>query len=237
MKVLAIDTSTALASVALTEGDKVLAECSVSNIKTHSKVLMPMISKLFDWACLKPEDVDVIGISIGPGSFTGVRIGLATAKGMAISLKKPVVGVPTLDGLAQNTPFFDGLVCPILDAREHQVNNALYRFEEGYLRRLTEYRAIAVDELIDELKNYKERIVISGDGVFLYREQFAKALAKRIVIAPVNALMPRASSIAYLAALRAKEGAALDSTRVIPIYLKKSYAERVREDNNGRKIK
>lgn len=237
MKVLAIDTSTALASVALTEGDKVLAECSVSNIKTHSKVLMSMISKLFDWASLKPEDIDVIGISIGPGSFTGVRIGLATAKGMAISLKKPVVGVPTLDGLAQNTPFFDGIVCPILDAREHQVNNALYRFEGGCLKRLTEYRAIAVDELINELKNYSERIVISGDGVFLYREQFTKALANKVVVAPVNAIMPRASSIACLAALRAEEGAASDSKEVMPIYLKKSYAERIREDNNGRKIK
>ncbi|SHE73865.1 tRNA threonylcarbamoyladenosine biosynthesis protein TsaB [Caldanaerobius fijiensis DSM 17918] len=233
MKVLAIDTATALASVALTEEDKVIAECSVSNIKTHSKVLMPIISKIFDMASLKPEDIDVIGVSIGPGSFTGVRIGVATAKGMAISLKKPLIGISTLDGLAQNTPFVDSIICPILDAREHQVNNALYRFEKNALKRLTDYRAIDIDELLSELKEYRESIIFSGDGVFLYKDILIETLAEKALLAPVNAIMPRASSIAHLAAKRAKEGTSSSSLSVVPIYLKKSYAERVKENKDG----
>lgn len=232
MRVLAIDTATVLASVALVEGDTVIAESSVSNIKTHSRILMPMISKVFEIASLRPRDIDAIGVSIGPGSFTGVRIGVATAKGMAISLKKPLIGVSTLDGLAQNTPFADGIICPILDAREGQVNNALYRFEKYSLKRLTDYRVLSIYELIEELMGYTEKIIMSGDGVFLYRDVITNALSEKVFFAPVNAIMPRATSIAYLASERIKRGIQSASGNVVPIYLKKSYAERIRENKN-----
>ena len=152
MKILALDSSGIVASVAVVEDDTLLAEYTVNYKKTHSQTLLPMLDEIVKMTELELESIDAIAVAAGPGSFTGLRIGSATAKGLGLALKKPLVAVPTVDALAYNLYDAQGLICPIMDARRKQVYTGIYRFENHQLVTLKEQWAAPIEELLDELK-------------------------------------------------------------------------------------
>lgn len=236
MKILAIETSSMVASVALLDDDKLVAEYIINRKKTHSEQLLPIIEDLLERCEIDIGEVDAVAVASGPGSFTGLRIGGATAKGLAHALGKPVVGVPTLDGLAFNLPFCEGMVCPIMDARRDQVYTALYRWEEGNFYQVYPHKAMAIEELVEELMDREERVIFLGDGVPVHMEYLQQKLGARALFAPRSAGRQRASSIGELAFQMLKEGRGQDCREFTPFYLRKSQAEREYEKKHGKSI-
>lgn len=226
MLILAFDTSSIVASVALMEEDKLMGEYIIHHEKTHSQKLMPMIHTLLSDCGRKLEEIDVIAVAEGPGSFTGLRIGVATAKGLAHGLDRPVAGISTLDGLAFNMPYCEGLICPILDARRSQVYTAVYQWDDGVLNRVLEPMALSIEELTEQLKNRPERIVFLGDGVKANESFLKDQLGDRVLLAPQTVAMQRASSVAALALQKARAGQLDTFYGLTPAYLRKSEAER-----------
>jgi tRNA threonylcarbamoyladenosine biosynthesis protein TsaB len=235
MKVLAVDTSSAVATAAVMDDTGLLGEYLLNSGKTHSQRLMPMISDLLAGLDMKPADIDLFAASCGPGSFTGLRIGITTVKAMAYSLKKPVIAVPTLDALAANISCFSGLVCPMMDARNRQVYTAVYDNTTGGMRNLTGYLGIPVEELLSLIENkitemqggssfYK--VAFLGDAANKYREFLCSKLGEKCAFAPESQMLQRASSVAQLALKMANEGKAVSSFDMLPYYLRKSQAER-----------
>lgn len=153
MKILGIDSSGLVASAAIADEKNIIAEFTVNNKQTHSQTLLPMIEKVVDMSGIELEQIDAIAIAAGPGSFTGLRIGSATAKGIGLALKKPVVSVPTLEGLAYRVCVFDGIICPIMDARRNQVYTGIYKMDKGNLVCLSEQKAVDIHEIMEELEN------------------------------------------------------------------------------------
>ena len=164
MKVLGIDSSGLVASVAGVEDDILLAEYTVNYKKTHSQTLLPMLKEIGDMINLDLNSLDAIAIAAGPGSFTGLRIGSATAKGLGLALDKPIIPVPTVDGLAYDLWGTDKIVCPIMDARRNQVFNAVYSVSKGKLTKEVHDRSILIKDLYEELKDVEENIYFVGDG-------------------------------------------------------------------------
>ena len=226
MKVLAVDTSSSVAAVAVMDNDKLLGEYSINHKKTHSQRLMPMINELLDSLELTPNDIDLFAASSGPGSFTGLRIGVTTVKAMAYAVKKPVISVPTLDSLAYNVPVCDSLVCPIMDARNQQVFTAVYKWDEGKLLKITDYMGVHISELLLILKEKREKVVFLGDAVELHKNYLYENLGGKCEIAPGNLLLQKASSVAQIALLKALEGSTDSCFDMVPFYLRKSQAER-----------
>lgn len=226
MKVLAIDTSTVIASVALMDDEKLLGEYSINNKKTHSQKLMVMINEIMRNLDLNPSDIDVFAASIGPGSFTGLRIGVTTVKALAFATNKPVVGVPTLDALAYNIVTSKFMICPILDARNNQVFTALYEAKGKKLERITEYLGIPVSELVQIIRQNNKRVIFTGDAVDLHKEYFRSELGENCEFAPLGNRLQRGASVAELAIMMAKEGKMVSSFELVPFYLRKSQAER-----------
>ncbi len=226
MKVLAIDTSTAVAAIALMDDEKLLGEYSLNNKKTHSQKLMVMIKEIFKDLEIMPSDIDVFAASTGPGSFTGLRIGVTTAKAMAFATSKPVIGVPTLDALAYNVVTSSFIICPILDARNNQVFTALYQSKDGKLERITEYLGIPVDELVQLIKEKNKTVIFTGDAIDLHRDYFITELSGNCEFSPLAMRLQRASSVAEIALKMAKEGKFESSFELVPFYLRKSQAER-----------
>ena len=169
MKILALDSSGIVASVAVIEDDILLAEYTVNYKKTHSQTLLPMLDEVVKMTELDLETIDAIAVAAGPGSFTGLRIGSATAKGLGLALKKPLIAVPTVDALAYNLYDVSGLICPIMDARRNQVYTGIYRFEEHKLVAVKQQWASPVTELIEELNKLGEPVTFLGDGVPVFR--------------------------------------------------------------------
>jgi len=226
MKILALDTSTIAATVAVIEDEKLLGEFLLNHKKTHSQKLLPMIKEIMEELELKPEDVDVFAASTGPGSFTGLRIGVTTIKAMAYALDKPVVGVPTLDVLAYNSPIGSFMVCPIIDARNNQVYTALYQGKGSLRERVTEYLGIPVADLVREIRERKEKVVFAGDAVDIHSRYLIDELGELCTFAPGNLCLPRASSVAHLGYAKASQGLLQSSFELVPFYLRKSQAER-----------
>ncbi|WHH57564.1 tRNA (adenosine(37)-N6)-threonylcarbamoyltransferase complex dimerization subunit type 1 TsaB [Petroclostridium sp. X23] len=233
MKVLAVDTSSIVATAAILEDDKLIGEYILNHKKTHSQKLMPMIKEILSSAALKVEDIDVFAAANGPGSFTGLRIGVATVKGLAHAVNKPVVGISTLDGLAFNLPFCQYLVCPIMDARREQVYNALYKWIDKTFYMVEGYRGISLEQLIQELKARNEKVMFTGDGVAVFRDKLVEGLGELCEFAPVSSRMQRASSIAELAMQKAYRGETESYMTFSPFYLRKSQAEREYEKKCG----
>ncbi len=234
MKLIALDSSGLVASVAILEDDNLLAEYTVNFKKTHSQTLLPMLDEISRMTELDLTSVDFIAIAKGPGSFTGLRIGSATAKGLGLALEKPIVEVPTLAGLAYNLYGAKGLICPIMDARRKQVYNGLYRFQKGTLLTVCDQRPIAVSDLIAELNELdpeltKDGITFLGDGVSVYRDTIDETLSLAHDYAPANSNKQRAGSVGALAQVLYGEGQAIPSDEHVPEYLRKSQAERERE--------
>ena len=223
MKILAIDTSALTASVAVLEDETLKGEITFTTALTHSETIMPMIDKLLEGVCMKPSDIDIFACSNGPGSFTGLRIGIGTIKGLSYGADKKAVGVSTLLALAYNVPYPDFLICPIMDARRGQVYNALYRYENGSMVCEKEPRALSLDELLSTLN---EKTIFVGDGVARYRTAITEKMGDNAFFAPPNLCLGHASSVA-LAAMHEK---ALDASSLTAVYLRKPQAEREREE-------
>ncbi len=226
VKILAIDTSSMVASAAIMAEEKLIAEYTINHKKTHSEQLMPIIQRTLKGCETSIEDIDVIAVANGPGSFTGLRIGAATAKGLAYALGIKVVAVPTLDGLAFNLPYCQGIICPIMDARRDQVYTALYKWDGDSFLKIKPHCAVSILELIENLKTLKERVIFLGDGVPVHRDTIEGALKDRAYFAPNNANRQRASSIAALALDILKKNGAQKGHTFVPFYLRKSQAER-----------
>ena len=230
MIVLALDTSSIVASVALMDNEKLIGEFTINHMRTHSQKLMPMIAELLDSCQVRTEDVDYVAVAEGPGSFTGLRIGVATAKGLAHAVNIPVVGISTLDALAFNLAFSHGLICPILDARRGQVYTAIYKWDNEELNIVDGPMAISIEELVEKLILRPEKVTFLGDGIDKNKDMLLERLGGRVILAPRSCRMPKAASIAELAFQRVREGNEKTYYELTPEYLRKSEAERQYED-------
>ena len=230
MKILGIDSSGLVASAAIADEKNIIAEFTVNNKQTHSQTLLPMIEKVVDMSGIELEQIDAIAIAAGPGSFTGLRIGSATAKGIGLALKKPVVSVPTLEGLAYRVSVFDCIICPIMDARRNQVYTGIYKMDKGNLVCLSEQKAVDIHEIMEELEKYDEKVIFLGDGVEVQRETIEKEFKKEYCFAPIHLSKQSAAAVAVLGDIYFNQGKAEDAAEYKPIYLRKSQAEREREE-------
>ena len=228
MKILALETSAKAVSAALTENGKVLASGYQDTGLTHSRTLMPIVEHLFANTGLTLADCDAIAVAAGPGSFTGIRIGVAAAKGLAFGADKPAVGVSTLAAMARNIAFVDGLIVCAMDARRQQIYNALFEAKDGQLTRLTEDRAIALADLAAELQSSPLPITVVGDGGRLTFEYLASA-GIPCRLAPPHLVMQNAMSVALEAEAMAATGALVSAQELEAVYLRPAQAERLRK--------
>ena len=228
MKILGLDSSGIVASVAIVEDENLIAEYTVNYKKTHSQTLLPMLDELVKMTELDLDSVDAIAVAAGPGSFTGLRIGSATAKGLGLALKKPLVEIPTVDALAYNLYDAKGLICPIMDARRNQVYTGIYRFEEHQLVTVEGQMAVPMTELIRKLNERGEEVIFLGDGVPVFAQTIAENLKVPYSFAPAHVNKQRAAAVAALGELYVKEGKTVTAMEHIPEYLRVSQAERER---------
>ena len=222
MKILAIDTSTASGSIALLEDDRLIAELTTCSQKTHAERLLPSIKGLLEGADARIEEIDCFAVTKGPGSFTGLRIGLSTVKGLAWSLHKPVIGVSTLEALAMNIPYADKPICPILDARKKEVYAGIYRCDGNRLERIMDDKAIKPAVL---LENIKEPTIFIGSGIDVIFNSEPRTPNPKLVFAPSHLWLIRAVNIGLLAWKKFK-GGEVDSPEAVGLnYLRPSEAE------------
>ena len=224
MIVLGLETSTEVGGIALIDEGGLIAELSLSLPQNHSLRLLPSLDALLKLANMSLKEIGGIAISLGPGSFTGLRIGLSTAKGIALALEKPLVGVPTLDALALPFSYSPLLLCPMIDAKKGEVFTALYNGEGGRLHRLTPFYSLSPQGVIEKIGG--EEALLIGNGAQLYQDLWQKALGEKVHLAPSSFNFPRASSIASLGGERLMRGERDDLHSLIPIYVRPSDAER-----------
>lgn len=237
MKILALDSSGLVASVAVVEDNQLLAEYTVNYKKTHSQTLLPMLDEIAKMIELDLETIDAIAVAAGPGSFTGLRIGSATAKGLGLALKKPLIPVPTVDALAYNLYDSTGVICPMMDARRKQVYTGIYRFADHELVTVSRQKAIAVEELIRELNALGEAVIFLGDGVTVYQEMLKENMQVPYSFAPAHLNKQRAGAVGALAEKYYREGKTVTAAEHQPEYLRVSQAERERAEREaGKKI-
>lgn len=228
MKILALDSSGLVASVAVMEEENLLAEYTMNYKKTHSQTLLPMLDEMAKMIDLDLETVDAIAVAGGPGSFTGLRIGSATAKGLGLALKKPLISVPTVDGLAYNLCGTDKIVCPLMDARRNQVYTGIYEFEGNELKVLESQMAVDISEIAEKLNALDREVIFLGDGWLVYEQKLAELMKVPYFAAPAHMSRQRAGALAALAMTYAKEGRMETATEHQPDYLRLSQAERER---------
>lgn len=228
MKILGLDSSGLVASVAVIEDDNMLGEYTVNYKKTHSQTLLPMLDEVAQMIELDLESVDAIAIAGGPGSFTGLRIGSATAKGLGLALKKPIVNVPTVEGLAYNLVGCPEVVCPLMDARRNQTYTGLYTFQGNEMTTLKEQCAVGIDEIIDIINTTGREVVFLGDGVPVFRDYIAEHCKVPYRFAPAHMNKQRAGAVAVLGMKYFSEGRYESAAEHKPEYLRLSQAERER---------
>jgi tRNA threonylcarbamoyladenosine biosynthesis protein TsaB len=222
MRILAVDTATQSCSVAVTEHRQLLAELTIANGRTHSRHLMHLIDSVLEMAELKVDQVDGFAATIGPGSFTGLRIGISTVNGLAYALHKPVVGVSSLEALAlqcSQTPF---LICAVIDARKKEVYSCRYRFEKQLLIKEGQEQVASPDHILQDIS---EACVFVGNGAVLYRQMIADELGQLAHFADDNRHIIRAATIAALSVARIEQISAADLKFLVPRYIRKSDAE------------
>ena len=222
MIILGIETATMTGGLALMDEGKLIAEYTLNMKTTHSSRLMPALDWILRDASLDKKQIDGIAISIGPGSFTGLRIGLATAKGLALGLNIPLIGIRTLDALAHNVPYPAYQVCAILDARKKEVYSAFYKCENDILVRKSHYQAISPVELVDQIH---EKTIMLGDAIDVYREFFKEKLGELVVFAPDAQRLPRSAVIAEMGLAKLKSGEILDLASSEPFYIRRADAD------------
>ena len=238
MNLIALDSSGQTATVALVSDGVLLGEYTINHKKTHSQTLMPMLQTLCDAAEYELGTTDAIAVAAGPGSFTGLRIGVAAVKGMAQALNKPVIAVPTLEGLACQFYGTEQLVCPIMDARRAQVYSGIYRFvPEGTgmrMQTVAEEAALPMTEQIDKLNALGEPVIFLGDGVEVHRQVIAEQMQVPYLFAPLHKRLQSAGSVATRALMMLEEGKVpVEAGAFAPEYLRPSQAERERAEKLG----
>lgn len=232
VKLLAIETSTLLGGAAIMDEERLVAESRFNVKVTHSERLMADIDHLLNRAGVAIGEIDVFGLSVGPGSFTGLRVGLSTMKGIVYAARKPLVAVSTLEAHAWNLPFCRFPVCPVLDARKKEVYAALYVWRgEGFVR-VVEERTYPLDVLLSRID---ETTVFLGDGSVLYRERIEESLGERALFGSPQAMVPSAAPVAYLCMKKAQRGEFEDTLSLVPRYLRRSEAEVKRSHSDGRR--
>lgn len=228
MKILGIDSSGLVATVAIVEDDRLIAEYTVNHKKTHSQTLLPMLDEIVRMTEQRLDTIDAIAIASGPGSFTGLRIGSATAKGLGLALEKPLISVPTLEGMAYNLWGSKDAICPMMDARRSQVYTGIYAFEGEELKVLHEQQAVPVEELAEQLNALGREVILLGDGSLVYQTVLEEKLSVPHRYAPAHLNKQRAAAVAALGLQYAKAGRFETAAEHQPDYLRLSQAERER---------
>lgn len=237
MTILGLDTSGLVASVAILVDDTIIGEYTVDYKKTHSQTLLPMLDTLVKMIDLDLRELDAIAIAAGPGSFTGLRIGSSTAKGLGLALEKPLISVPTLEGLAYNLYGTDKIICPIMDAKRNQVYTGLYEFRGDVFSVLENQRAILIEEIVDKINTTKREVIFLGDGVKVYHKIIADRIHVPYYFAPPHLSKQRASSIASLGLRYYEQGKTESASEHKPTYLRLPQAERERNERLNIKVK
>ena len=228
MKLLVLDSSGLVASVALIEDDRLIAEYTTGNKLTHSQTLLPMLNEVIKRTSFEMEDIDAIAVAGGPGSFTGLRIGSATAKGLGLALDKPIIHVPTVDGLAYNLWGHQNLVCPLMDARRNQTYTGLYEFTADGMNILVESCAVGIEEILEKINEYGRPVVFLGDGVPVFRAIIEEKCHVPHSYAPAHLIRQRAGAVGVLGMEYYKQGRYQSAAEHRPDYLRLSQAERER---------
>ena len=235
MKILGLDSSGIVASVAIVEDDVLIAEYTVNYKKTHSQTLLPMLDEIAKMTELDLNSIDAIAVAAGPGSFTGLRIGSATAKGLGLALKKPLIAIPTVEGLAYNLYDISGLICPIMDARRKQVYTGIYRFTDHQLKVVEDQMAVPMETVIEKLNQYGEAVTFLGDGVPVFHELMAEKMSVPYSFAPAHVNTQRAAAVAALGEIYYRQGKTETAMEHVPDYLRVSQAERERAEREAAK--
>lgn len=225
MKVLALETSTIAGSIAIADAGELIGELRINVKVAHAERLMNSVNWLLNASRLSVKDIDAFAVSIGPGSFTGLRIGLSTAKGFSYATNKPLVSVPTLDAFARTLPFCSSLICPMLDARKNEVYTGLYKWEGGMCKKIISETAVNPADFLKDMENIKETIVFMGDGTKIYKKLITDILKNKAIFAPASKMSPSASSVAEIALEKLKQGLTADPVSLTPFYIRKSEAE------------
>jgi len=242
MKILAIETSTMLGGVTVMDDlSGLIAEVRLNVKSTHSERLMTEVDHVMEKAGLKISDIDVFAVAIGPGSFTGLRIGLSTVKGFSYSTGKPIVSLPTLEALAWNFPYCRHPVCTMLDARKKEIYAALFKWDKEDFLRLIGEVSIKVDILLEKIKKDNrllpsftkgllgglsdEEIIFTGEGALLYKDKIINIMGEKAIFAPPDKMVPSPANIAHLGIKKAKNGEFSEPVSLVPIYIRRSEAE------------
>ena len=236
MKLLALDSSGLVASVAIIENDITVAEYTINHKKTHSQTLLPMLDEVKKMTELDMSSIDAIAVAAGPGSFTGLRIGAATAKGLGLALNIPIISVPTVDALAYNLYAADKIICPLMDARRNQVYTGLYEFtanedknEQYVLNTIVEQCAVDISEIVSRINELSREVIFLGDGVAVYKEKIAEIITVPYSFAPASCNRQRAAAVGVLGTALLKAGKIESAAEHAPNYLRLSQAERERQ--------
>lgn len=228
MKILGLDSSGLVASVAIVCDDNLLGEYTVNYKKTHSQTLLPMLNEVAEMVELDLNTIDAIAIAGGPGSFTGLRIGSATAKGLGLALNKPIVSVPTVDALAYNLAGHRDMVCPLMDARRNQTYTGLYSFTGNEMQVVKEQCAVGIDEIVNIINEKGMPVVFLGDGVPVFSEYIKEHCSVPYSYAPPHLNKQRAGAVAALGMVYFSKGQYETAEAHKPEYLRLSQAERER---------
>lgn len=229
MKILAIDSSGMVASIAVIEDEKLIGEFTINYKKTHSQTLLPMLDEVAKMIELDLNTIDAIAVAAGPGSFTGLRIGSATAKGLGLALDKPLISIPTVDGLAYNLAGCSTLVCPLMDARRNQVYTGIYSFAGYQLHTHLAQCAVSIEDIIRQVNQYSREVTFLGDGVAVHASYIEEYCNVPYTFAPAHLNQQRASASAVLAVSYYQAGKTESAAGHRPDYLRKPQAERERE--------
>ncbi len=222
MKILGIDTSTPIGSIALIDGENIVAEHTLNIVQAHSSRLMPAIDTVLKWGDITPDTLDGCAVGIGPGSFTGIRIGVATAKSLCYAVDKPIVGISTLEAIAYNLRWTDGIVCPILDARRSEIYGSVFHGGPEW-DRLTDDLCLPIDAFLNELNKHTSQnptTIFVGDGLATYGDAVREQLSDTVNFADAIFNVPRGASIARLGAQRIKQGDTDSYWTLVPNYVR-----------------
>ena len=230
MNILGIDASGVAGSVAYIKEGKFVGEYYICDKLTHSQTIMPMLEHMKKILDIDLDTVDAVAVTSGPGSFTGLRIGVTAAKTLALALDVPIIGVPTLDVIAHNITYSDSLICPIMDARRNQVYTALYKWEAGKLQRLIPHDALDMNEYLEIIKEKNEKVIFLGDGIDCYRDKIKEILGENASFAPEFLKLQKASVLLEISREKYEKGEAINAAEFVPLYLRKSQAEREKEE-------
>ncbi|MDP3110961.1 MAG: tRNA (adenosine(37)-N6)-threonylcarbamoyltransferase complex dimerization subunit type 1 TsaB [Thermodesulfovibrionales bacterium] len=227
MKILAIDTSTMLGGIAIMDELNLIAETRLNVKATHSERLMAEIEHCLKQSSLKISDIDVFAVAIGPGSFTGLRIGLSAVKGLSYATGKPIVSVPTLDALALNFPYSRYPVCTMLDARKKEVYAALFEWDNDNFKKLTNETSINPEEFMRNvlLRGEYDKIIFAGEGAVIYKDKIIEVMGEKAIFASPEKTVPSPANVAYIGFKKALRGEFSEPVSLVPIYIRRSEAE------------